>query len=239
MKKSLCFLFVVLFMMYGCVLEEKLVAHWTFDEDVETTVFDISSNENHGKIIVDSGGEDYQWVYGNIFSYGYGWGNGPIGSALFLDDNACVYVDYNRSFNANVFTVAAWLNCNNEGNEAAYLRRYNGWSLITKNNEWCIKIDNTNGGEVIQSGHQFAIDEWHHYAVVVNNTSRTVIFYVDGEKFGDTKTYSKPFASSLESDIYIGQFDSTHRWSGGLDDVRFYRTALESQLIQDLYALGN
>jgi hypothetical protein len=73
--------------------------------------------------------------------------------------------------------------------------------------------------------------------IVVNRTSKTVTFYVDGEQNGTPRDFSNDFEDST-GNVFIGQFDVGYRWHGRIDDVRFYDKALSQTAIETLYQMG-
>jgi catechol 2,3-dioxygenase-like lactoylglutathione lyase family enzyme len=193
---------------------QSIIGDWKFEESEGDTAVDSSGLDNDGTIVSAVRTQ------------------GPSGQALSfngIDD----YVDVlpATSFGAQQFTVAAWLNPQSGTRTCAYMRRVGGWHIRTSGGEWDIILE---GGDRIRSGYNFPQNEWHHYAVSIDNISKTVVFYVDGEQVGDPKTFSNGF-SDLAGRIYIGQYSSSYRWEGGIDDVKLYRKVLSPGEVKGLF----
>ncbi|MCP4134616.1 MAG: hypothetical protein GY754_26820 [bacterium] len=207
--------------LYSITGNGALSGHWEFEEGTGVSVSDSTGNGNAGTLAGSP-----QWTEGKI-------GN----SAMTFDgENDYVEIPYsNVIFNAEVFTAAVWLNSGNGTSRCAYIRRVGGWHMRTFDGEWDVVLE---GGSTIKSGYYFPDSEWHHYAVIVNNTDCTVTFFLDGEQFGDVHSFTQGFTSS-NGDFYIGQYSGGYRWNGSIDDVRFYIKALDASEISEIYQLGN
>jgi len=194
-------------------ISENKIGHWKFDESSDNIAIDSSDLGNNG-------------VMNNVDSI-----NGQMDNAISLDGiNGYVEVGHKEDYNTEVFTLASWLNHQNGLRTCAYMRRTGGWHIRTSNGQWDIALE---GGQRISSGYIFPDNEWHHYAITVDNINKTVKFYVDGEQFGETHSYENGF-SNQGGALYIGQYSSGYRWNGAIDDVQFYNYALSSEEIADL-----
>ncbi len=203
------------------------VAHWTFDEGVDTTAGD-SAGSNDGTL---SGAVLPQWIGGWVGDY----------ALEFNNSSDYVSVPHNEDFNSQDFTVTAWLANYNPGTTSAYFRRIGGWHLRTTSNGWDIDIE---GGDIVNSRYDFpesepADPEWHHYAITVSSPANgsEVIFYVDGVQVGPIHTYTNGFSDSVDAALYIGQYSPGYNWDGAMDDVRFYNEVLTAQEILGLHNL--
>jgi len=195
---------------------QSLVGNWTFD-DINMTAKDSSDFNNQGE------------------AFSINQIDGVINSAIELDGvNSYIEVQASDVFNAQVFTAAAWLYHESLSRTCAYMRQTGAWHIRTSGRQWDIVLE---GGQRITSGYYFPENEWHHYAVIVDNINKTVKFYVDGEQFGDIHQYENGFSNSNGS-FYIGQYSSNYRFKGGIDDVRFYKKAISAEEIEELYLIG-
>jgi hypothetical protein len=147
-------------------------------------------------------------------------------------------------FNAQVFTLAAWLYSENGNTTCAYFQRVGSWHITTYQNEWRFVVETRTPRFEIPSGYFFPSPDpqWHHYAVVVDNPNELVTFFVDGVQIGNPQPYPEdtvPFGDS-PSNVLIGQYgySAEYRWDGGVDDVRFYNRALSEAAIYQLYLMG-
>lgn len=193
------------------VLIEGLLAHYTLDANA------VDSGENalhgvvHGAPVVSEG---------------------VIGSALDFDgSNDYIEVAQNELLNTNITTITAWLQSDNGTRTCAYFRKINGYHIRTSGGQLDISMES---GGTFRSGHMFPQNEWHFYAVTINNEARTVDFYVDGEKVGETHTYNTSYNPNTGS-YYIGQYGASYRWNGTIDNVKIYGRALSANEILQLY----
>lgn len=157
---------------------------------------------------------------------------GVIGDALHFDGSSdYIEIPENSILNSNITTVTAWLTSENGTRTCAYFRKNGGYHIRTSGGQLDISIES---GGTIRSGYMIPANEWHHYAVIVNNEARTVEFFVDGEKIGDTHTYSSSYNPNSGS-YFIGQYGSSYRWNGTIDNVKIFGRALNESEIQNLY----
>jgi hypothetical protein len=80
--------------------------------------------------------------------------------------------------------------------------------------------------------------EWHHYAMVRNGTSRSVDFYVDGQKLGNTLSYGTTPDGGANSPFCIGgalRQDNTVEdpFNGSIDELRVWNVVRTQAEIQD------
>jgi len=73
------------------------------------------------------------------------------------------------------------------------------------------------------------IDQWDHLVVTMDGSSARL--YVNGVLIR-TKVYS---SYTLNRNIYIGVHDNNYWFSGSVDDVRIYNTALSADDILSIY----
>src|SRR4029077_136592 len=85
---------------------------------------------------------------------------------------------------------------------------------------------------------------WHHIAVVSNNSTDPTTVYMDGVSLGaQTVTMASSFSISSgglflaqDQDSVGGSWDSTQRMIGNLDQVRIYSRALSATDVALLFA---
>jgi hypothetical protein len=194
------------------------LAHWAFDE-------------GEGDIAYDSVGDHDGTLIGSP-----SWTTGQVGAALSFSESTGdhVAVANDGTFDDDVFTISAWL-FPTATDTSSYIRRVGGWHVRTASN-WDIVFE-SGGSGIVDSNHVMALDEWHHYVIVVDSSALIVEFYVDGVQVGSTQSISAAVDGAL-GDVYIGQFDSNYVWEGGIDDVKFYDIALDATEIDALYQAG-
>jgi hypothetical protein len=108
------------------------------------------------------------------------------------------------------------------------------WHFILHNGKVQLDLnDGSNGGRV-RSKQTFIDGEWHHTVAVWDN--ETVLLYVDGER-RDQQELSLG-SISPPSPVYLGaqpEYPKPLYYSGQLDDVIIYDTALSAAEVQQLY----
>lgn len=107
---------------------------------------------------------------------------------------------------------------------------------------WCINTGN-NGPDLFftgsniylntwdGSGNPFcpqpaSVNQWHHYATVIESGIGNTILYIDGNSSG-TANYRNP-SSNI---IYIGSSSTTYTWNGSVDEFRISNTARSADWI--------
>jgi hypothetical protein len=196
-------------------------AHWTFDEGAGEVANDASGHGHTGTLM---GEPKPAWITGKVGNYALDFGESEFG----------VEVPADVLFDAQTFTLAAWLYASDEYSIGAYARRINGWHMRTYSGEWDVVIEGKDDSEMVGSSYRFPHREWHHYVTVVDNSGPSIAFYVDGAKTGQSHAFTQAFSDST-GELYIGQYDADFCWKGAIDDVRFYGKALDSSAIQTLY----
>ena len=84
------------------------------------------------------------------------------------------------------------------------------------------------GGESIVSAPATLVGAWHHLAVVINGTSRTIQLYVDGVTVAEGPTQQLPADLGATTQNWIGrsQYEGDAYFMGMLDEFRIYDRAL-------------
>ena len=169
-------------------------------------------------------------------------------AASFDGTNDRIEVATNNGFyNDKSWTVEAWIKCGtslaNEYNTIA--RRGSGGSYVllrvrgssTSNPNRVEAYVSTGSGSVtlITASNTVNDNNWHH--VVMTADGSTIRLYLDGSQ-KDSKTY--PGGSvSIGTSQFIGTAENLSEWfSGSLDEVAFYGSALSAQRITDHYNAG-
>lgn len=147
------------------------------------------------------------------------------------------YININSAKNINLekFTVAAWLQSDNGKRTCAYLNLPGNFHIRTNDGRWDIILDSSDWS-LIDSGYSFVADEWHHFAVTVDNIQKRVEFYVDGVKIGTTHSFENAMQNQITPfKAFIGQFSKEYMWDGRIDDVRFFEANLSESEIKNIY----
>lgn len=227
-----------------------LVAHWTLDEATGTTAGDSTANNHTGTI---AGGAI--WNTTDLPSV-------PSGSSAALEfdgvDDQVNIVGFKGITGTGDRTITAWIRTST--NNPAANKGIVSWGTNLTTQKWTFRIQSSNGtpgtirieanGGYLVGNTVVTDTEWHHVAVTWANDGTPDVqdakLYVDGvldAEFGNVDT--PPSASqgvaintASVADVRIGaDFQLTHNWAGGIDDVRIYDEALDAAAIADL-AIG-
>jgi len=213
-------------------LGANIVGEWKFEEVSATdgtTIIDSSGNGNNGILHTGDGENKSQ--------------SGVVGNALYFD-GVDDYVDCGSDESLNItdeITIEAWVNCahipvTNPGWGETILRKQDAYMLSVKGSGsnafarfflW--------GGIGNLDSEDFSIHEWHHIVATYDGSVQKI--YIDGT-FSNHKNISGSIPVSSEH-LYIAKQvgDSTY-FHGIIDEVRIYKEALPSAVIQKHYVQG-
>jgi Concanavalin A-like lectin/glucanases superfamily len=179
----------------------------------------------------DAVGTNNGTVYGAILSTNrFGQAN-----SAYLFNGSSSYIDLGKPAGlafTNNFTLSAWCWFNGGPNNPriiCYTESY-GYDLLTIGTGSLRPFSYQIGNSVFQTASSFSQNNWHSVALVVTNGFATI--YVDGVAAGTGPTG----VPNIYNDLYIGRSDGIDYWGGLIDDVRFYKRALSSNDVAQLYA---
>ena len=229
------------------VSRADLVAHWTLDEATGVIASDSSPNNRTGTI---AGGASWNTTALPPV---------PSGSSAALQfdgiDDQVDIVGYKGISGTGDRTISAWIR---SGTNSTLLNKgIVSWGTNLGTQKWTFRVQTSNGtpGAIrIEANGGFFVGntvvtdaEWHHVAVTwANDGTPDVIdakLYVDGvldAEFGNVDTppsasQSVAINTASIADVRIGDdFQTTHNWEGGIDDVRIYDEALDANAIAAL-----
>ena len=155
--------------------------------------------------------------------------------------NSQVTIPAHADFTATNGTIQFWMKAGNVtggGNESAMIwdRRIGGVggvialmnTTFNTNNAGKLFFQPNGGGSSIYSTVRVDDNQWHHVAFVYNQAAGgTDTFYVDGVASG-AATHGTAWSWPAAQQIELGRSHDAywHKYTGLLDDVRFYNTAL-------------
>jgi hypothetical protein len=242
--------YLLMLVFSSLVCRGDLVGHWTFDEAAGTTAGDSSTNNRNGTIV---GGAI--WNTTDLPAI-------PSGSSAALQfdgvDDQVDIVGYKGISGTGDRTISAWIR---SGTNSTLLNKaIVSWGTNLGTQKWTFRVQSQNGtpGAIrIEANGGFFVGntvvtdaEWHHVAVTWANDGTPDVLdaklYVDGvldAEFGNVDTppsssQSVAINTASIADVRIGDdFQTTHNWEGGIDDVRIYDEALDANAIAAL-AIG-
>lgn len=137
------------------------------------------------------------------------------------------------------FTFSAWVYPTDNSNYICLFSAQYGMELYFYQGEFSLYSNDTNTGSsrniqnFATTTTNYAINQWHHVALVFTKTSQT--WYINGQQDGTNTTSSyTPYQSSL---ISIGYFDAStnhYVFNGLIDQVRVFNTALSASNVATL-----
>jgi hypothetical protein len=204
-----------------------LLGDWTFDEGSGNTAYDSSGNTNTGTIVE---------VEGNPIS----WVSGLFSNALYFDGLTQVIVSNSPSLNPfSGITISAWVDASAWGSSG-----YTPRILEKGNSDNQYELFSTAFGQLefflpgVTNGVLIAnapsTGSWHHVASTFNGSN--MILYIDGQIAAEEPASG---VLSITSDpLAIGsgpQGSVSNMFSGAMNDVRVYGSALSAAEIAGLY----
>lgn len=209
----------------GGQCQTGLLGYWTFDEGSGSTAYDSSGNMNTGAV-VDAGGFPITWV------------NGMFNGALFFDSQTAVIVSNSPSLNPfSAITISAWVNVGGSGGGNTTLQilekgaTENQYGLFsTSPGQLEFLLPGVSNGVLITTAPSSG--SWHHVAGTYNGSS--MILYIDGQ-IAAQQPASGVLATTSDSLIIGNNPAETNGFTGVMDDVRVYGSALTAAEITQLY----
>lgn len=204
------------------VLANNPLGYWRLDETSGTTAVNLGSL-----------GAVADGVYTNGVTQG-------IAGAT-LDGNTAASFDGSNDYvllpgiwgGTTAGTIEAWVNVNNPAintfraivsstaTNFAHFQLYTGAGAVT----------GFYGGTFPAAPPLSTVGEWHHFALVANNAATTL--YVDGAVFSTAAGIVGSISSNSAGQVAIGRgFSGGRLFSGGIDEVAIYGTALTQAQIQ-------
>ena len=237
MKKVLILLFTFSFLCFAqeYELDQNTIALWHFDENMENTVTDLSSNQVSGTLE-----NNPQWV------------EGKYGSGILLD-GVNDYVSFQKDglfdFNQGSFSIEFWIKIisnDKSDNKIIFTNKEDvttGYGLTiwidTSNTLNARLTDNSLIGQPL-AGPVLDFNKWYNIAFVRDSASAKMIFYVDGYKASDI--LDPTYILKSTGPFYFGRAGREEGWETScinavIDEIRISNTARAVINIQELYDL--
>ncbi|MFC1714905.1 LamG domain-containing protein [Candidatus Poribacteria bacterium] len=223
-------IFILLMAGSSYALKDNMMAAWTFEDEGDDFIHDVSGNGNDGAFI---GGVE--------------WTDGKFGEALRFNGTAShielPFADSINVLNKSDFTFATWFVTDEvPASNRVVLQQLD---LNGTGRTWLYIVGGTAevathvGGTRTSSGVNAIPGEWHHAAVVVTEGggTDTVQVYVDGEPAGAP---GKLGMEDSEGTFHIGAHKNAANnvWFGVLDEMVIFDKALSKAEINSLMTRG-
>jgi prepilin-type N-terminal cleavage/methylation domain-containing protein len=213
----------------------EAVGIWRLNEGSGLTAFDNSGYGNNGTLINGP-------VWQTEAQCGLG-----LGSCLQFDGAANLSVSDPPSgvldFGTGDFTISSWIQTSTNADNRNLIHKgagagLSGWRFGLSGGKPHVLIGDTVGPtEGLVGSSSIADNNWHFVAVVYNRSGNAV-GYVDGVSTGTTLDISTRTGSVDNSSPVLIRANTYAAFSGYLDDVAIYASALTTAQVQQLYAEG-
>jgi Concanavalin A-like lectin/glucanases superfamily/Putative binding domain, N-terminal len=199
---------------------DELRAYWTFDEGSGSIAYDTSRNNNTGTVANAT------------------WTSGIINGALSFDgETTQVTVSNSASLNpVQTITVAAWVNADNWFNTPRILEKGqsdNQYGLfVNPSGQLEFLLSGVTNGTLVTTPP--SAGTWHQVSGTYDGF--LISLYIDGQ-LAAQQSASGPLPSTTDG-LAIGNRPSgnvLYKFSGVIDDVRIYGSALSASQIAQLY----
>ena len=213
------------FVWWNSTVNATLIAHWTFDNSSNVGEATVSDN-----LTASGGGATYT-------------ASGKIGGALSLDGSAYLRVDASDTLPTGLttgdasFTQSAWIQTSNNASNGII-----GWGNYGSAGQ--VNAFRTGGGAALThyswgggfdlasiSAPQVYDGGWHHVAATYDSATSTKTLYFDGGVIGSTAVGDLNVGGV---NFRLGNTNFGEFFSGSIDDVRVYDTALSAPEIMAL-----
>ncbi|MBM4053650.1 MAG: hypothetical protein FJ264_03030 [Planctomycetes bacterium] len=194
---------------------DTLEAYYNFEEGAGAIAGDSSGNGNDGTI---NGGAI--WTSG---------ANGMGGGLQF--DGVNDYVDIGDIDLADAFTIAAWIKINNLGKLAIVGKTYQTYQFFVSSTGNLMFQRNSTTPINYAAG--LIPSTWYHVAVTFDTTNGMSL-YLNGSLVSTNGDTTVTNVNDTVTKIGATNFTPKNFFSGVIDEVRIYRSALTGQEIQDM-----
>jgi hypothetical protein len=232
---SVFIFFIFIFIFSGFTLAQSncpdgMVAYWKLNESGAVNNFIDIYGSNHGSCSqFDCPTEDI----------------GILSRARYFDGNSGISVPDNIVFdwsNNTSFSIEAWVKTTEPGTgNKVFIGKYRGgsnmswWLGYGDSNKAIFSVRDSDGNSAQAEATSILNDgNWHHIVGVRNNELNVIQVFVDGIKENETSIlFTGGFSGS--NPVSIGYFDNSYNFTGLLDEIAVYDTALTENLIAEHY----
>ena len=198
---------------------DQMVGEWTFDDAGSGTALDTSGFGNNGSFVGTA----------PVATAGYN------GRSAYSFNNGGILTAFNFStLNTKNWTISSWILSSNNGGGSSWIFGAAAgsnflWGKGTGNSLRAV-INGFLNWDVIPGTAVFD-GRWHN--VILENANNIAKIYVDGKLVATTAAGTPSLTYAMTIGGISGQF-----WSGKLDDLRIYTSALSLAEVEKLYAEG-
>jgi hypothetical protein len=224
---------------YTFIAIAGLVGAWNLDEGTGETAFDKANYGNDGALLyTDKPGPT--WIVGK---FGYALRFDGLDDQVTIDGT-----DLLKNVTDSSHTFAAWVNPDSAppgttANDTAYsvlVRAYTGL-YYDDNQKFRAEVQLSAGTRIAISSGVFESGEWHHLVMVLDDATKKLHLYIDGQEVsGSPVSYSGALADHEDAPYYLGTSEPLtnlyeYRFKGTIDEARLYNRALTFLEVQELF----
>ena len=232
------FLFFALFLVAGVGLASAdapdpadTLAYYTLDQNSGTTAGDSTPNNNDGTA-----------SNSRIFTSNTGT-SGIINSGADFTQGDDEIVVNPINFGSNTFSAGLWARFDSTSSNQWLIMQTSGddafWRIVIFNGNIQFDLRDPNGENLYRettSATPYADNEWHHFAFTFDsNRFRT---YINGDEIHDVSAGTLGNMDFTDN-LYVGSGGGTVYYTGFIDEVAIFDTALTSSEVEFLYASGS
>ncbi len=205
-----------------------LIAHWTFD-DLANPYAD-SAGSSDGTLTMGTSAQPAGLIGDHALQL-FGTGNVDVGSS--------------NVFETETYTVSAWLNTDTLSGWRTAVGTWhvgNYWMHygLRSSQQFSNHVFTDNQQRDLIGTSSVQTNRWYHVVSVVDKATRTLQLWVDGVKEQETVLPSWMVTQTPGSNqLHLGTKDgSGNPWSGLLDDIGIWNSALTAAEVRAVYNLG-
>jgi hypothetical protein len=206
-------------------------ARWKLDEQSGTTLSDSTANSRTATL---AAGTARPAAPPLVFN----------GSSHTFDGSSYFTVDASKSQLTGPITVEAWIRPSQVVTQMAIVEKYdlaasgNGFALrVNGGGNVLFYVSNTSGGASVVSDRAIVANRTYHIVATANGSSIRV--YINGALEGTTSTALTPTSGTASLKIGARGDDAATRFSGQIDEVATYSSALSETRIAAHYQTGS
>lgn len=192
------------------IRDEELLLYFSFDNEDDQVVEDLSTHGNDGNI---TGSVDFE--------------DGQIGKALKLTEGGEVRAPYIPIANKS-FTVTMWVKPALTGGvqQCVFTQKQSNTTNLSLHYRIYTSGQVRMGfyGNDLDAHGAVQADDWAHITYWLDADSKTRRIYINGESKAEDK--NKAFFMGTAGDTIVGSWDGTERFNGSIDELMVWDRAL-------------
>lgn len=207
---------------------QDIIAHWTFDEGVGDSAYDLSGNGNHMNLL-----------------NGVAWIDGLNGNALSFDGvddkGLCAHKSIQTGMAELTIETVVWINSlPKDSHWGPIISKWGAGGIV--DDAWGIDVDrlSPHGGHGVVVGKSskhingkvtIPTEKWIHFVFTWDGLN--MFLYIDGNKVDSTPASLLGNINNSNTEIRLGHNTDPHFFNGKIDQITVYGKALSSQQVKN------